>query len=388
MTQGFMEKTVAFIKSKFPEQDFIPLHAPVFYGNEKKYINEAIDSTFVSSVGKFVDEFEKRICEYTGAAYAVATVNGTAALHMSLLLAGVKKDELVITQPLSFIATCNAISYIGALPLFTDVDERTLGLSVPKLEEFLEEKTILKDKTCFHKESGRRIAACVPMHTFGHPVEIEAMAAVCEKYCVPLVEDAAESIGSRYKGQHTGTFGVVGAFSFNGNKTITCGGGGVIVTNDKQIALLGKHLTTQAKIPHRWNFEHDHIGYNYRMPNLNAALACAQLEELDTFVNAKRELSAEYAGFFAKENVSFVHEPENSYSNYWLNALILKDKEERDNFLGYTNDRGVMTRPTWALMTNLKMFKDCISEDISTAERLESRLVNIPSSVNCGQNKN
>jgi aminotransferase in exopolysaccharide biosynthesis len=287
----------------------------------------------------------------------------------------------VITQPLSFIATCNAISYIGAVPLFVDIDPATLGLSANALETFLKEKTKVINGVCIHTPTGKKIAACVPMHTFGHPVEIERMAEICRDFSVPLVEDAAESIGSRYKGKHTGTFGLVGAFSFNGNKTITCGGGGVIITNDKSIAAFGKHLTTQAKIPHRWNFEHDHIGYNYRLPNLNAALACAQLEQLDRFVEAKRKLADKYKTFFKELDVTYCAEPENSFSNYWLNAILLDNRESRDAFLAYTNDHGVMTRPVWTLMTKLKMFTHAIAEPIPVSENIESRLVNIPSSV-------
>jgi aminotransferase in exopolysaccharide biosynthesis len=342
---------------------------------------DAIDSTFVSSVGRYVDRFEEMMTQYTGASYAIATVNGTAALHMCLILAGVKRDELVITQPLSFIATCNAISYIGAEPLFVDVDPKTLGLSAEKLELFLKEKTITKDQVCYHTESGKKISACVPMHTFGHPVEIDKIQAICEQYGVPLVEDAAESIGSKYQNKHTGTFGLLGAFSFNGNKTITCGGGGCIITNDEKLAKLAKHLTTQAKVPHAWEFVHDHIGYNYRMPNLNAAMACAQMEKLDDFIANKRILSEKYKTLFAGTPIQFIAEPEHSFSNYWLNCILLENREQRDAFLKFSNENKVMTRPAWTLMNKLEMFNHCIKEDISTALDIESRLVNIPSSV-------
>lgn len=374
--------TISFIKSKFSGTDFIPLHAPVFAGNEKKYLAECIDSTYVSSVGKFVDLFEARMAEYTGAKYAVAIVNGTAALHIALLMAGVKKDDLVITQTLSFIATCNAISYIGAEPVFIDVDRDTLGLSDIKLAEFLFSETYMGDDGhCYHKTSKRRISACVPMHTFGHPVKIDKIDLLCENYNIVLVEDAAESIGSYYDGRHTGTIGSIGVFSFNGNKTITCGGGGCLITNNEQIAKRAKHITTQAKVPHRWNFVHDEIAYNYRMPNINAALACGQLEQLDSFIEKKRQLAKEYEFFFTGKQIQFVTEPENARSNYWLNAILLKNRQQRDEFLEQTNNNGVMTRPAWELMNRLEMFKYCYKGNLDNAELLEERLVNIPSSV-------
>jgi aminotransferase in exopolysaccharide biosynthesis len=319
--------------------------------------------------------------EYTGAKYAIATVNGTAALHMSLILADVQRDDLVITQPVSFVATCNSISYIGASPLFVDIDLDTLGMSPTKLEHFLCEKTIVKNGRCYHKETGRKISACVPMHTFGHPVNIDKIADLCQEYHIALVEDAAESIGSKYKDKHTGTFGLVGAFSFNGNKTITCGGGGCIITNDQNLAKFAKHLTTQAKVPHKWDFVHDHIGYNYRMPNINAALACAQMEKLDEFIIAKRKLAAKYHSFFSGMGIKFVIEPDGSYSNYWLNAVILDSKEQRDTFLTESNNSNIMTRPLWRLTNKLEMFKDCICENLDNSEYIESRLVNLPSSV-------
>jgi perosamine synthetase len=375
-------KIVTFVRSYYNQPEgFISLHEPRFIGNDRKYVLDAIDSTFVSSVGKYVDRFEEMMRDYTGAKYAIATVNGTAALHMCLILAGVKRDELVITQPLSFIATCNAISYLGAEPLFVDIDPKTLGLSADKLETFLKEKTEVRSGNCYHKQTGKRIAACVPMHTFGHPVEIDRIVAVCNKYQVPLVEDAAESIGSKYNGQHTGTYGLLGAFSFNGNKTITAGGGGAIITNDEKLAKLAKHLTTQAKVPHAWEFVHDHIGYNYRMPNLNAALMCAQMEMLDQFVHTKRDLAKQYQSFFGSTSIQFVAEPDHSFSNYWLNCILLNDMDERDAFLKYANDRKVMTRPVWTLMNKLEMFKDCICENIDASTDIENRLVNLPSSV-------
>jgi perosamine synthetase len=371
---------VDFIRLQFESSELIPLHAPVFAGNEHKYVAETIESTFVSSVGKFVDAFEAEIKQYTGAKYAIACVNGTAALHMSLILAGVEKGDMVITQSLSFIATCNAISYLHAKPIFVDVDRHTLGLSTSALEDFFKTKTIQRNGVCYHAETGQRIKACVPMHTFGHPVEIDTIATLCARYEVILVEDAAESIGSFYKGAHTGNFGTLGAFSFNGNKTITCGGGGVIITNDERLGKLGKHLTTQAKVPHRWDFVHDYIGYNYRMPNINAALACAQLEQIETFIQNKRNLSAAYEQFFADTNIQFVKEPKVARSNYWLNAIILKDLKERNEALTYLNDAGIMARPSWQLMHRLSMFKDCLRDEQTNAEWIFDRLINIPSS--------
>ena len=376
------KETVNFIKFQFPHQDFIPLHEPRFIGNERKYLMDCIDSTFVSSVGKYVDDFEKQIAEYTGAKYAVACVNGTAALHMAMLVAGVKQNDIVLTQPLSFIATCNAISYIGAKPLFIDVDRDTLGLSSEKLKTYLQEFAIKKDDGfSYHKLTQQKIAACVPMHTFGHPCRIDEIASICKEYNINLIEDAAESIGSYYKQQHTGTFGLLGTFSFNGNKTITCGGGGAIVTNDETLAKRAKYLTTQAKVPHRWEFVHDEIGYNYRMPNINAALMCAQLEQLKSFADNKRQLAELYENYFSNTDIQFITEPINSSSNYWLCAILLKDKKTRDEFLQYTNDNGVMTRPVWALMNSLTMFKDCLHGNLDNAIYLEERIVNIPSSV-------
>ncbi len=374
------EDVVQFIRNQFNTKEFIPLHAPVFKGNEKKYVLDTIDSTFVSSVGEYVNRFEKMICDYTGTKYAIAITNGTAALHLALIINNVKQNDLVITQPLSFIATCNAISYINARPLFIDVDKNTLSLSAEKLKFFLEEKAFLSNKECFHKETGERIKACVPMHTFGQAAEIDTIAELCNKYNIALIEDAAESLGTIYKGKHTGTFGLCGTYSFNGNKTITCGGGGMIVTDDEKIAKTAKHLSTQAKVAHRWNFEHDSIAYNYRLPNINAALACAQMEQLETFITAKRKLAEAYKEFFSNTSYTFISEQKNVRSNYWLNAVLLNDESERDAFLAYTNDNNVMTRPCWMLMNKLPMFKDCPSYDLSNAEWIERRLVNIPSS--------
>ena len=373
---------VKFIRKEFGEPEkFIPLHEPRLIGNERQYVLDAIDSTFVSSVGRYVDKFEDMIKAYTGAKFAIATVNGTAALHISLLLAGVQRDELVITQPLSFIATCNAISYLGAAPLFIDIDMDTLGLSADKLHEFLKLKVEIKNGSCYHIETGKRIAACVPMHSFGHPVKIDSIVSICSEYNIPVVEDAAESMGSKYKNKQTGTFGLLGVFSFNGNKTITCGGGGVIITDDERLGKLAKHLTTQAKVPHRWDFSHDSIGYNYRLPNLNAAMACAQMEMLDEFIFAKRKLAINYKNFFGENGIKFFTEPINCLSNYWLNVVFCKNKIERDAFLNFTNDNGIMTRPAWRLMNKLEMFEKSICEKVDNAIWIEDRLVNIPSSV-------
>ena len=375
-------KTIGFIKEVFGNQEFTPLAVPVFAGNGKKYMEECIDTTFVSSVGKFVDRFEKDMAEYAGCKKAVVCVSGTNALHMSMILVGVERDDEVLTQALTFIATCNAISYIGAHPMFIDVDKSTMGLSPDALKEWLVKNAEIKNGQCYNKNSGRRVKACVPMHTFGHPVRIEEIANICEEYHIELVEDAAESIGSLYKGKHTGTFGKVGAISFNGNKTITTGGGGMMLFNDEELAAHAKHLTTQAKVSHRWEFRHDEIGYNYRMPNINAALGCAQLENLDKFIASKRLLALEYAEYFKNvKDIQFFTEPEDTFSNYWLQAVILKDKDAQQAFLQQTNDNGVMTRPIWELMNRLPMFEHCENDGLKNTIWFADRVVNIPSSV-------
>ena len=376
-----LAEITSFIKSQFLGKDFISLHEPVFVGNEKKYVMDAIDSTFVSSVGKYVDRFEKEFAAYVGSRFAIATSNGTSALHVSLILAGVCAEDEVITQPLTFVATVNAISYCGAKPVFVDVDMDTLGMSPVSLSNFLQSNCELMGNRCINKTTKRQIKACVPMHTFGHPCKIAEIKEICDKWHIVLVEDAAESLASRYKGKHTGTFGKLGVFSFNGNKIVTSGGGGAIVTDDESLAKRAKHITTTAKIPHSWEFGHDEIGYNYRMPNINAALIVAQLEQLDMFRRNKRELAGRYQKFFETSDVNFIIEPQNSESNYWLNAIILKDKTQRDEFLKYSNDDGVMTRPIWKLMNKLAMFKESQCGDLSNAEYLEDRVVNIPSSV-------
>lgn len=369
------------IRSFFPGEEFVPLHAPCFAGNEKAYLCECIDSTYVSSVGPFVDRFEQEMAAYTGAKRAVVCVSGTNAIHLALLLVGVERDDEVLTQPLTFVATCNALSYCGAHPVFIDVDRDTLGLSPSKLREWIENCAELREGGLYNKHTGRRIKACIPMHTFGHPVRLNELADVCREYRLELIEDAAESIGSFYHGQHTGTFGSIGILSFNGNKTITTGGGGMLLFQDEELAKRAKHWSTQAKVPHPWEFVHDHIGYNYRMPNINAAIGCAQLEELPLFIEKKRQLALDYQNYFSSIGVSFVTEPEGCRSNYWLNAVLLDNRKERDAFLEYTNSHGVMTRPVWQLMNRLPMFSSCETDALENALWLEERIVNIPSSV-------
>ena len=375
------DKTIKYIKDLYGS-DNVPLSVPKFMGNEKKYLNECIDTTFVSSVGQFVDRFEKDMEAYTGAKRAVVCVSGTNALHMAMMLAGVERDDEVLTQALTFIATCNAISYIGAHPVFIDVDRSTMGLSPDAVKQWLSKNAEIRNGECYDKQTGRRVKACVPMHTFGHPVRIEELAGICSEWHIELVEDAAESIGSKYKGTHTGLFGKVGALSFNGNKTITTGGGGMLLFMDEDLGALAKHLTTQAKIPHRWEFKHDHIGYNYRMPNINAALGCAQLENLDKFIADKRNTASAYEEFFRNvDGMDFFTEPENSFSNYWLNAVILPDHDKQLEFLQETNDNGVMTRPIWELMNRLPMFEKCQHDSLENTVWFADRVVNIPSSV-------
>ena len=373
---------VKFIQNIYNTKEFLPLHEPKFIGNEKKYVNEAIDSTFVSSVGKYVTQFEEMMAEFVGAKYAVATSNGTSALHIGLKLVGVDEACEVITQPLTFIATANAIAYCNAQPIFIDVDKDTLGLSASKLEEFLKENSsINQNNECINKKTGKVIKACVPMHTFGHPCKIDEIVEICQRYHIEVVEDSAESLGSYYKGKHTGTFGKVGVFSFNGNKIITTGGGGMIVTDDEALAKRAKHITTTAKVPHPYEYIHDEVAYNYRLTNLAAAMGVGQMESLELFIEKQRELAHQYQEFFKDKEIEFIEEPQNAKSNYWLNAVILKDREQRDDFLKYTNDNGVMTRSIWRLMNKLEMFKDAQCGDLSNAEWLDDRVVNISSSV-------
>lgn len=379
-TNNKFQAVVDFVKSQYPDKDFVALHEPVFIGNERKYVIDAIDSTFVSSVGAYVNQFEEMMTEITGAKYAIAIVNGTNALHMALLLAGIKAQDEVLSQALTFIATANAISYVGASPVFIDVDRDTLGMSPAALNSFLNANAEKRaDGFTYNKLTGKKISACVPMHTFGLPCRIDEIAEICGTWGITLIEDTAESLGSYYQGKHTGNFGKIGVFSFNGNKTVTCGGGGALVTNDLEIAQRAKHLTTQAKIPHKWEFVHDEIGYNYRMPNLNAALACAQLEQLDLFLANKRELTENYKNLAREIGVTIALETEEAKANYWLNALVFSDLEERNAFLEYTNSRGVMTRPVWELMNRLVMFKDCQTDSLENSIWAADRVVNVPS---------
>ena len=376
------ENVINFIQDTYKTKEFIPLHEPRFIGNEKKYLNECIDSTFVSSVGKFVDEFEEMVARFSGAKYAVATSNGTSALHIGLKLVGVDGSCEVITQPLTFIATVNAISYCNAKPIFVDVDRETLGLSPSKLKEFLEEFTILNENgECINKSTNKIIKACMPMHTFGHPCKIDEIVEICDSYNIAVVEDAAESLGSYYKGKHTGSFGKVGVFSFNGNKIITAGGGGMLVTDDEQLAKKAKHITTTSKVPHPYEYIHDEIGYNYRLTNLAAALGVAQMENIQLFIDKQRYLAKKYEVFFKDTNIDFIKEPKDSKSNYWLNTVILKNRQTRDEFLKYTNDNGIMARPIWRLMNKLDMFKDVQTGNLDNSKWLEDRVVNISSSV-------
>lgn len=372
---------ISFIKEQYQTDQFIPLHVPKFQGNEKKYVLETIDSTFVSSVGAFVDQFEGMMTQITHTQKAVAVVNGTAGIQIALQLVGVQSGDEVLTQALTFVATANAIVYCNAHPVFLDVDIDTMGLSPKAVEDFLIEFGDLRDEGCYNKKTGRKISACVPMHTFGFPVHLDELIRICNLWKIPVVEDAAESLGSIYKGKPTGSLGEVGVFSFNGNKIVTSGGGGAIVTNNIALGEKGKYLTTTAKIPHPYEYVHDELGYNYRMPNLNAALACAQLEQLDGFLENKRLLAHEYKVFFKDKGISFRTETPETKANYWLMCIELENKQDRDLFLKTTNSSNVMTRPIWQLMFRLPMYKDCQKDAQVNALFLEERIVNIPSSV-------
>ena len=375
-------KTIThFIKDLYQTTEFIPLHVPKFRGNEKKYLEECIDTTFVSSVGAYVDEFELKMAEIARTKKAVAVVNGTAGIQVALRLAGVKVGDEVLTQALTFVATANAIVYNNAHPVFLDVDLDTMGLSPKAVSQFLTEYAEIRDDGCYNRTTGRKISACLPMHTFGFPVHLDELIKVCKSWQIPVIEDAAESLGSLYKGKPTGSFGELGVFSFNGNKIATSGGGGAIVSNNIALAEQGKYLTTTAKKPHSYEYFHDQLGYNYRMPNINAALACAQLEQLNEFLEDKRAIAASYESFFGSEGFKFRTELPETKANYWLMCVELSDKTERNAFLEYTNEAGVMTRPIWQLMFRLPMFKDCQRDSQKNAIFLEERIVNIPSSV-------
>jgi perosamine synthetase len=374
------QETIQFIKSTYGSNEFIPLHVPKFIGNEKAYVNECLDSSYVSSVGKFVSEFENKIAKYTNSKYAIATSSGTSAMHISLLLAGVRPQDEVLTQALTFVATCNSINYCGANPIFIDVDKDTMGMSPEALAIFLEENAIIENDSCINKQTRKNIRACVPMHTFGHPCRISEIKKICDHYKILLIEDAAESLGSLFEEKHTGTFGKIGIISFNGNKIATAGGGGCIITDNPELAKSAKHLTTTAKVPHAWHYNHDKVGYNYRMPNINAALVLGQIESIDKIIVNKRELSSKYKDFFESQNIKFHIEPDDAKSNYWLNAVILNSKSSRDIFLSETNKNNIMTRPIWTLMSKLKMYKNSQSDNLKNSLWLEERVVNIPSS--------
>ncbi len=370
-----------FIRDHYRTKDFIPLHAPVFNGNESKYVLDTIDSTFVSSVGAYVDRFEREMATYTGTPGAVVTVNGTSALHIALLLAGVRPGDYVITQTLTFVATCNAINYCQAVPIFIDVDRATMGLSPFALSVWLEEFAYIDDcHCCRYKADNRIISACIPMHTFGHPADLDRLLAVCNQWGLTIIEDAAESLGSLYKGRHTGTFGKLGILSFNGNKIMTTGGGGMILA-DQALAKHAKHITTTAKKPHPYEYVHDEIGFNYRMPNLNAAMGCAQLEQLNAFIENKRQLASAYKQLLASSPLQFMTEPEHCRSNYWLNAVICEDRQQRDALLTVTNEFGIMTRPVWQPMHQLSMFNQAPAGPLTNTQWLADRVVNLPSSV-------
>lgn len=379
--KGKHAKIIEFIKKIYDTEEFIPLHAPIFLGNEKKYLNECIDTSFVSYVGRFVTQFEENIAAYCGSRYAIATVNGTVALQIALLTAGISKGDEVITQPFTFAATSNAIKHAGANPVYIDVDKDTLGMSPEKLYHFIQTETEFKATGLFNKTSGKQIKACVPVHVFGHPCRIEEIKEICDKYNIILIEDAAESIGSKVGDKHTGTYGLSGILSFNGNKTITSGGGGMILTDNKEIAKRAKHVTTTAKVPHPWEYIHDELGYNFRMPNINAAVGVAQLEKIDVFIKNKRRIADLYGEFLSSIGVTYVKEREGTFSNYWLNTVILDSKTEKEQFLKTTNDNGIMTRPAWKLSNELGMYKNCQCGNVDNSNWLQDRVVNIPSGV-------
>lgn len=379
------KQIVDFIKEIYDHRSFIPLHEPLFFGNEKKYLEECIDSTFVSSVGPFVGKFEDMVADFVSSGNpnkdlkAIACVNGTSALHLALILVGVKASDQVITQPLSFIATANAISYTGAEPLFIDVDEDSLGLSPSRLSKFLEENCQVKGDFCYNNRTGQKISACIPMHSYGNPCRIDLIVKICSRYNIAVVEDAAESLGSFYKGKHTGTFGDIGVFSFNGNKTITTGGGGILLVKDNEVGIRAKHLSTQAKVNHPFEFYHDEIGYNYRMPNINAAIGVAQMENLDLLLKSKKLLATKYNNFFSDLGFNSIREIDDSDSNYWLNGFFAKDRNDRDRFLEYSIQKGIHCRPAWTILSNLPMFSKFQKENIFKAEKIGDTLINVPS---------
>ena len=381
-------KILEFIRNLYidlySEDEFVPLHAPTFSDKEKEYLLNCLESTFVSSVGEYVTRFERSVCEYTHSRFAIACVNGTSALHLALCLAGVKPNTEVITQPLTFVATANAIVYAGAQPVFLDINSESLGLSDIKLEEFLQNECELRDIGCFNKKTNKQITACLPMHTFGHPCKIDKIKNLCDEYKIALVEDAAESLGSTYGEKHTGTFGKFGVLSFNGNKIITTGGGGMVLTDSEEDFQRAKHVSTTAKRTHQWEYFHDQLGYNYRLPNINAALGVAQMEKLNELLRSKREIAAQYENFFVKNFdssfVKFCPEPKGTRSNYWLNSIIFSNQINRDEFLKLSNEAKIMTRPAWNLLHKLPMYENCQTGDLSVSEQIANCLVNIPSS--------
>jgi perosamine synthetase len=378
------QAVLAALKSVLPyQQSPIALHEPRFEGNEWHYVKECLDTGWVSSAGKFVDKFEEELAEFTGIKRAVAVVNATAALHICLILAGVTPGDEVFVPALTFIATANAVTYCGAIPHFVDSELGTLGMDPWKLDAYLRDIAEIKNEVCYNRLTGRRIKAAVPMHTFGHPADLDSLNEVCSRYYIAIVEDAAQSLGSLYKGKHTGNWGRVSALSFNGNKVITTGGGGAILTNDEKLGHLAKHLTTTARILHPWEISHDMVGYNYRLPNINAALGCAQLEKLPLFLVEKRALADRYKTAFADvQGVSFFTEPENAKSNYWLNVLLIDEEyiSQRDAILDLTNRSGIQTRAAWTLMHKLPMFREFPRMNLSIAESIQRRLINMPSS--------
>lgn len=379
MSKSKLNKLIEFIKSVYSEREYIPIHEPIFIGNEKKYINECLDKTFVSSVGKFVGLFEEKLAEFTKSKRAIACMNGTSALHLSLHICGIQPEDEVIVPSLSFIATANSIMYNYAKPIFIDIDKETLGLSPEKLKHFLSANTTLSNGKCINKKTSKVIKACIPVHTLGHPCRIKQIINVCNEYNIQVIEDAAESIGSKLTNKHTGTFGKFGIISFNGNKTITTGGGGVILTQDEKLADLAKHLSTHAKVKHPWEYYHDMIGFNYRMPNINAALGVAQLEILPQLLKTKRKLALKYKDFCDSINLDFFIEPENCISNYWLNAILFENRIERNDFLHLSNNNGIQTRPAWNLLVDQQMYKNCQTGDLSNSRWIVERLVNLPS---------
>jgi aminotransferase in exopolysaccharide biosynthesis len=374
------KEIIKYIKNLYLNQNSVLLHCPEFLGNEKKYLNECIDTKYVSYIGRFVVEMENKIKEITGARYAVALVNGTSALHMLLLAVGIEPEDEVITQSLSFVATSAAIVHAQATPVFIDVEQSTLGMSPDSLKDFLNKCTEIKNGKCINKKTGKQIKAVIPMHTYGHPVRIEELQKTCDKYSLLLIEDSAESLGSFYKRKHTGTFGKAGIFSFNGNKLATTGGGGMVITDDEVIDHRIRYISTTAKRPHRWEFYHDEVGYNLRMPSLNAAIGLAQLEYFDQILENKRETAYLYKKFFDTTGIKFITEPENAKSNYWLNAILFDARKQRDEFLEYSNDNGVQTRPAWTLLHTLPPYRHCQHTETPNAEYIADRLVNIPSS--------